>query len=406
MSDNSIENKGTYRGKPYGSATGFLLIVAIGFAFYYGLMFLGNVGTLFSYNDVVEKAGTSQAYKLVWFIMNFTEAEFYAGFFASLGLILGGFIAWRLNVKKSKYAGFEISYGTNLWPWVLASQVLSLGITIFVLNFTRFFATGSYGWLPTFICVVGAPPAIMLLYGPNYKALITSSVLGGLFCFPVAFWLMNTIIPVIGMPVVVGNVTAMAITGWIACKIVSVLPWMERIPCQTIDMGCRQMTEPEKLDDMRTAKWFVRRVFADFSEAQFYGNEVAGALLLVGLTIGWAVNSGHSAYGSGVLPALVLSQFVSSGLGVFLYTNKYFEKGWYATYVPVVSVGPACVLMFGGTIPVALFAGVLGGLIGPPMAEYLAGKLTDDIHITVANVTSMALTTMITVMVMQSLPWF
>lgn len=406
MSDQNKEKQGMHRSTPYGSLAGFLVTVVIGFAMYFALTLLGHAGTLFSYNDVVANAGTSLGYRLVWFIMNFTEADFYAGFFASLGLIFGGFVAWRLNVRKSKYAGFEISYGTNLWPWVLASQLLSLGITIFVLNATQFFVIGPYGWLPTFICVVGAPPAIMLLYGPNYKALITSSILGGLFCFPVAFWLMNTIIPIIGMPGVVANVTAMAITGWIACKIVAVLPWMERMPCQSIDMACRDMTPKEKLKDMQSIKWFVRRVFADFSEAQFYGNEIAGALMLVGLIIGWTVNNTHGAYGSGVLPAIVLSQFVSSGVGIFLYTNKYFTNGWYATYVPVVSVGPACVLMFGGTIPVALFAAVLGGLIGPPMAEYLAGKLTDDIHITVANVTSMALTTMVVVMIMQSLPWF
>lgn len=34
--------------------------------------------------------------------MNFTEPEFYTGFFASIGLILGGIIAWRLDVKDSK----------------------------------------------------------------------------------------------------------------------------------------------------------------------------------------------------------------------------------------------------------------------------------------------------------------
>ena len=56
------------------------------------------------------------------------------------------------------------------------------------------------------------------------------------------------------------------------------------------------------------------------------------------------------------------------------------EKGWYGTYVPVVSVGPACVLMFGSTIPVAITAGILGGIIGPALAEYFCDKLPEDYH--------------------------
>lgn len=55
---------------------------------------------------------------------------------------------------------------------------------------------------------------------------------------------------------------------------------------------------------------------------------------------------------------------------MFLYAGKFDNGGWYATYVPVVSVGPACVLMYGANIPVAVFAGVLGGIIGGPIAQF------------------------------------
>ena len=68
--------------------------------------------------------------------------------------------------------------------------------------------------------------------------------------------------------------------------------------------------------------------------------------------------------------------------------------------------GPACVLMFGATIPVAVFAGVLGGVLGGPVAEFFGDKLPEGVHGTVANVTSMAICTIITAVVMQALPWF
>ena len=101
-----------------------------------------------------------------------------------------------------------------LFPWVLASQLLSLFIAIFILKYTSLFGNGEYTWLPTFITVVGTPPAIMLLYGPSIKALLTGSILGGIMGFPVAFWISNNIIPVLGVPGVVSNVFTMA-NNWV-----------------------------------------------------------------------------------------------------------------------------------------------------------------------------------------------
>lgn len=170
--------------------------------------------------------------------MNFTEPQFYAGFFASLGIIIGGFIAWRLDVKNSKFRGFDVSYGSNLWPWVLAAQLLSLFVAIFVLDYTRFFDSGEYTWLPTFITVVGAPPAIMLLYGPSLKALFTGSILGGIMAFPVAVTagiLGGIIGPALveyfcdklpeGYYPTIGNVRSMGVTTIIVSVIIKVLPW-------------------------------------------------------------------------------------------------------------------------------------------------------------------------------------
>lgn len=69
--------------------------------------------------------------QIAWFFMNFTEAQFYASVFAGIGIILGGIVAWILAIKNSKYAGFDVCYGSStLFPWVLASQLISLGLAI------------------------------------------------------------------------------------------------------------------------------------------------------------------------------------------------------------------------------------------------------------------------------------
>lgn len=398
----SNDNKACDRflSKPVGSHIGFLITIALAFALYFGLVNIKVVGQWFPYNEVVSNADSSIFYKFIWCIMNFTEAEFFAGVMASLGIIVGGFIAWRLDVKDSKYAGFNVCYGTNQFPWVFASQVLSVFIAVFVLNYTHLFAGGKYTWLPTFITIVGVPPAIMLLYGPSIKALFTGSILGGLLSFPIAFWIMTKIIPVLNVPGVVSNVLTMAITGIVVIEICEALPWMEKKPCKPIKRKKVSLSDEEKLKSMSKPTWFIRRVLADFSEAQFYGNEIPGLLAILGVSIDWILNSGHAAYGSGTVPAILLSQIIGSAVGVYIYFNKYYKTGWYATFVPVVSVGPACVLMFGASIPVAVLSGVLGAIIGPPLAEYLVKKLPSELHPTVGNVTSMAATTIIVSTVM------
>lgn len=406
MTQVSLNNeKNTRPLKSSGLISGYAITVFIGFAFYLILNNITSIGTWLPYDKVVAQAGSSISYKFVWFLMNFTEAEFYAGVLASIGVILGGFVAWRLDVKGSKLAGFNVSYGTNLWPWIFGSQIISLFVAIFILNFTRYFNLGDYTWLPTFISVVGVPPAVMFKYGPNYKALFTGSILGGILSFPIAFWLMTNVIPILEVPGVVANVFTMAITGIIVLQICHMLPWMEKTPLKLLN-NQEDVSEEEKIKNMSSPFWFVRRVFADFSEAQFYGNEIAGIFVLIGVSLDVILNAGNAAYGSGAIPAIILSQFIASGTGVLLYFNKYVEDGWFATYVPLVSVGPACVLMFGATIPVAVTAGILGGIIAGPVAAYLATFLSDELHPTIANVSSMGISTIVVSVVMKVLPWF
>lgn len=311
-------------------------------------------------------------------------------------VIIGGFVAWMLSMKNSRFAGFDICYGnSSMWPWVLASQVISLSLTIFVFGYIGWFDVEGASWIPTFITVVGAPPSIMLLYGPSIPALLTSSILGGLLCAPIAYWLGNSVIPVLGVPGVVANVSAMAISGIVICYIVKILPFVKPVPIKKY-----KEEDSAKPEDVYSVGWAVRRALAEFTEPHFYGNEIASIFLFIGLAVDCLLNGEMVVNGGGtVIGAVLLSQFVGAGIGIFLYAEKFENGGWYATYVPVVSVGPACVLMFGGTIPVALLSGVLGGIMGAPVADFFAGKLPDGVHGTNANVTSMALCTIITAII-------
>lgn len=366
-----------------------------------------SYGHSFNYNIVIERAGEGiLLYKAIWLLMDFSQPQFYGGVLPSIGIIAGGFIAWRLALNRSKYSEFEICYGfSTMWPWVFASQFISLVVVIFVLNSTRYFSGGEFAFLPTFITVAGVPPSLMLMYGPSYKTLFVTSILGGLLSFPIAFWMMTKVVPVFDLPGVVGNVLTMALTGIIIGQILESLPWIQKIPIKKIRSSEIEVSLKEKYDHMIKPSWFVRRVLADFSEAPFYGNEIAGLFIVIGISIEWLFSSGSGINGNLLIPAIVLSQFIGSAVGILLYFSKYLEYGWYATYVPLVSVGPACVLIFGGTIQVAVTAGVLGGILGGPIAEYISNKLPDHIHGTVGNVTSMAISTTVVALTMEVLPW-
>ena len=389
-----------------GSLAGLAINVVIGFAAYAllsALVGLPGIVPGLAYAQIIDGITHSLPKELAWFLMDFTEPQFYASVFAGAGTILGGLVAWVLARRHSKLAGFSICYGEHeVFPWVLASQLLSLALTIFVFRFIDGFdAAKDVTFVATFIPIVAAPPAAMLLYGPSVPALLTSSVLAGVLCSPTATWFATYVTGPWHLPGVVANVAAMAVTGVAIFMVLKIVPWVTKVDVP--DM--RPTLTP--VEDVTTPAWAVRRVLAEFSEAPCYGNEVASLFIFVGLIIGVLLNPAHNVNGAGAaLPAIVLSQFIAAGVGVFLYTGKFAEGGWYATYVPVVSTGPACVLALGASVPVAVVAGVLGGILGGPIAEYFASLLPEDVHPTVANVASMAVTTSFVYIAMATMPWF
>ena len=101
------------RGRSAGSAAGFAVCIVIGFVFYFGLTALSVSNQTLDYNHLIDGILNSFPKQMAWFFMNFTEAQFYASVFAGIGLILGGFAAWILALKNSRFAGFDICYGSS-----------------------------------------------------------------------------------------------------------------------------------------------------------------------------------------------------------------------------------------------------------------------------------------------------
>ena len=76
-----------------GSLAGFAISIVIGLGFHFGLTALSGLNQTFDYKNLVSGILDSVPKQIAWFFMNFTDAQFYASIFASVGIILGGFVA-------------------------------------------------------------------------------------------------------------------------------------------------------------------------------------------------------------------------------------------------------------------------------------------------------------------------
>jgi MFS transporter, ENTS family, enterobactin (siderophore) exporter len=74
--------------------------------------------------------------------------------------------------------------------------------------------------------------------------------------------------------------------------------------------------------------------------------------------------------------------------------------------VPVVSVAPAAVLAFNGSIESIFGGALLGAIIAPPLAAAIASRLPKDFHPFIGNVASMTISTAVTVPFLRLLPGF
>src|SRR5690625_3902762 len=161
----------------------FLSIIIFSFILY-GMMITiesFEISVLFSYDKLEQFASSEFLYTLLWFLGDMTEPQFYKSFLGGVTLIIFALIAYLLDKRRSKYAGFSMSYGSGLWPWVFLAGAIGLAISIICYGHL----IGEHGWVPTFVPFVSIPGAIVLIYGGGWKNTRTGAILGGIIGFPI-----------------------------------------------------------------------------------------------------------------------------------------------------------------------------------------------------------------------------
>jgi hypothetical protein len=327
---------------------------------------------------------------LRWVVGDISEVAFYKHEFASIGLLAGAYLAYRANETGKAWQGFPICYGSGLWPWVVASSLLGLLLSNLLWGWT----VTATAWQPTFAAFVSLPAAMVLMFGGGWKVAINGAVMGALLVTPACLLLVNYVCNPLGLPVVIGNVSGMAVASVVAFLLCRYVPSLVSSLASMKPSETPSRPTPSRAPDYGVV-WSLRRVLADFSEAPFFGNEWASLGLISGALLAYALNPMSPVYGSGLLPQLIGAQALTSALGVMIWRRQWMLRGWYPTYIPLVSVVPAAVLTYGGSWQVIASSALLGALVAPPLACAIAKRLPADMHGFIANVLSMAISTLL-----------
>ncbi|WP_235884215.1 hypothetical protein [Saccharopolyspora elongata] len=362
-----------------------------------------------NYESWLSEAYSSIPQFLRWLGGETAEAQFFKTELGGLGMLLGGWVAHRAWKRGRRWAGFPISYGTGLWPWIVGSALLGLLLSDLVWGWTSV-VTGTAQ--PTFVPFVSVPPAIVLVYGAGWSVAVTGAVLGAALTTPIALLAVNFVCHPLGLPAVTGSVTGMWGGALIAFLLARRLPWMQP-PGGDFSPDTPETTGQQSAPagtstapSQHGPGWVVRRVLADFTEAPFHGNEIAAIGLIAGTVLSYVLNRLTPVYGSGLLPAVLTAQVLTATLGVLLYHRRWVEAGSYPTFVPVVSVAPATVLTYGPTVQAIVVGAVLGAIAGPPLAAQLSKRLPPDFHPFIGNVLSMTICTLTIIPQLSILPGF
>lgn len=338
------------------------------------------------YSDMTQSLPHPIAW-LRWVLGDISEVAFYKHELASLGLLAGAYLAWWASTRDKAWQGFSICYGSGVWPWLVTSSLLGLLLS----NLLWGWSVTAQTWQPTFAAFVSLPAAMVLMFGGGWKVTINGAVMGALLVTPMCLLIVNFMCVPLGLPAVIGNVLGMALGSVVAFVLCRHLPSLVRS-----DYLAPTRPTPAKPPTYGVV-WSARRVLADFSEAPFFGNEWASLGLIAGVLLAYALNPVSPAYGSGLVLPLLGAQALTSALGVLIWRQQWIKRGWFPTYVPLVSVVPAAVLTHGGSWMVIGSSALLGALIAPPLACAIAARLPTHFHPYIGNVISMALSTLLVV---------
>lgn len=384
--------------RPY---LGFSITIIIALTVYFGLTQLPVLDfNIFPYEVVSQLAPDYAWYRFIWYVQDFTNAQFYSSVLASVGLLIGAVVGYVLDQRNNPYSGFTITYIRGLFPWILAAQLLGLLASNL---YTPLLSQWDMGWVPTFIPFVSVPVIVIFVYGPSLKTVLTGSILSGLISTPIGAFIIKYILDPLGLPAVSANVFTMTLVGIIVLEVCRMVPWIDNPSIDFYLEPTEKYKTPQKDVDTDHPLWFIRRVLADFTEAQFYGNEWASGMMLLGAVLHFILDRNGIYYGNDFIPLLLSASIVGSSVGIFIYHDSW-KTGFVGTFTPIVTIIPGIILLVNGHIWYTYGSAVLGGIMAPALANGINRHIPKGWHPMIGNTLSMSICTAIIAMMILALP--
>ncbi|MEV5650491.1 hypothetical protein AB0L57_19755 [Nocardia sp. NPDC052254] len=320
-------------------------------------------------------------------LADLADPVFYGTAAAGLLMLAGGAFAHAIRDRNVAWRGFAVACGSGLWAWMVTSGLLALVLSHIAWGWTR---SADIPWQPLFVPFVSVSPAVVLMYGKGWRVALTAAILGAGLTTPAAIATAAFVCTPLRIPQVAGFTAAMAVTAYTSFAVCHRLPWLATRSRTYANEARPDGRSTVPSPGPQSATWILRRVLADFTEAPFFGNEWAGAGLIVGAVLAYLAI--HPSEGIPALfPQILGAQLVAGTLSVIVWRGRWRVHGWYPSFVPIVSVAPAAVIAFSAApIPTGI-ALVLGVLAGPPLAFRLGDLLPRHVHRFVGCVGSMAI---------------
>lgn len=277
--------------------------------------------------------------QIYWLFADFTETTFLASLPATIGLVVGVFIAAHLERTHSPHAGTGVDGNSGIFTRMFLSAVAAVVLGIVIFGHTW---PGFVGWIPTFAALLVVQPLI-IHFGASPAKLATCVLLGTIITFPIAHLLITYVVTPLGVPLFVGVSAAVTIVVPILAAICRALPWMapEAKPAPENGEGADISFTPSPF------AFFINRVLGDIGELTVYGSSIGTALMYAGVIVAWTLNPLEPAYGAGNLPLLIASQIICGALSVFIYYPNWKSKPFEFTFGGIVFtsaiVGGICV---------------------------------------------------------------
>ncbi len=358
---------------------------------------------IFDYAAWDGNRGGNILWRIMWLLGDPSEPHFHKTILGGLGMTTGSWFAYWLYKRRSPLCLTPIGYGKGkLWTGVFWASTLSLIIAGILFGGLH---VDNDQYVSTYVCYVSVAGAIILSYGYSASSVVTGAVLGALTTVPVAIWMRNVVCLPNELPGGIATVCGMWIGGIISFEVCEHLPYMksEKLRKTLQETNDSNINVDDSYKYSCPNKFFFRRILCDFSEPVFAANEWASVFLIIGSMLTWFLNPDQPFYGNKMFPALIFCEILTTGFAMWFYWNEWMERDFVPTFVPLVSVAPACIMQYGDSLFVIIFASVTGALIAPAVADAFNERKPALWHNMIGFTFSMAATTWLVVVILRFL---